>query len=338
MKSAQDFVDEEYKKNPEEAMQLYDGKAVEEVIPLIVKSRAADGLARILSNRDESLKGRHKHIHKFQESNYLLRKEAFDLLETFISTNLEIGTEVITQSKEGTQPDFKATALIRNHSRACLITEEIINLLKSGFPDAALSRWRALHEISAIVFVITTNDQQCAERYLDHGIIDYYKGLVLTKDLKHESDDQISLTGKIDHYKQLYDQLLSKYGEHYKNPFGWASEVLEHKNPQFTDIEKYSRLSHMRPQYKQASYNIHAGPNGFVSALGSLQLDENIMLRAPSHQGIEGPAVLSCYSLGIITAALLNLYPSINNMISAELLNGLSDKVTKAFEVSIPTS
>jgi hypothetical protein len=38
------------------------------------------------------------------------------------------------------EPD-KIKALISIHARACRITDEILCLLKGGFPDAAFARW-----------------------------------------------------------------------------------------------------------------------------------------------------------------------------------------------------
>lgn len=334
MKTTQDYVDEEFKKNPEEAMRLYDGKAEQDIIPLIINIQVTKRLAEIQSNAAATLKERHTHIHRFQAGNYLYWKEAFDLIEIFIATNLDIGTAVIKsfQEQKKTELDFKYKAIIENHSRACLISEEILCLLKAGFPDAALSRWRALHEIAAILLVLSKSGQQCAERYLDHDIIDHYKGLILTKELNHGLPNEGPSDQTIEHYKKLHDELLQRYGDSYKNPYGWAAEVLNHKNPQFTHIEEYAGLSHMRPQYKLASHRIHAGANGFNATLGAQQLDENVMLRAPSHDGIAGPISLCSHSLSQVTMALLNMAPFIDNMISATLLTKQLDEIDKALQ------
>jgi len=88
MKTTQDYVDEEYQKNPEEAMRLYDGKHEKEIIPIIIDLKVAERLEAILSNTSGTLAERHKHIHRFQAGNYLLWQDAFDQFEAFIGVTL----------------------------------------------------------------------------------------------------------------------------------------------------------------------------------------------------------------------------------------------------------
>ncbi len=50
-----------------------------------------------------------------------------------------------------TFPEYMADPLLgvlmRQHANACRITGEIILMLKGGYPDGAIARWRTLFEI-----------------------------------------------------------------------------------------------------------------------------------------------------------------------------------------------
>ena len=69
-------------------------------------------------------------------------REGLDQLEQFILLNLDWETKLIHEFKANGDPKRKHLfhALIKNHSRACLMAEEILHLLKGGFPDVAFAR------------------------------------------------------------------------------------------------------------------------------------------------------------------------------------------------------
>ena len=62
-------------------------------------------------------------------------------------------------------------------------------------------------------------------------------------------------------------ELDNKYGiEYKKGGYGWASSVLNTQRPTFRHIEESIDQDHMRPYYKMASYNVHAGQKVYFSS------------------------------------------------------------------------
>jgi hypothetical protein len=53
MRDLQSYVDEEYRKAPEEAMRLYDRKTIEEVFPHVLKSQLESRLNQLKAGRQE---------------------------------------------------------------------------------------------------------------------------------------------------------------------------------------------------------------------------------------------------------------------------------------------
>ena len=150
MRDLQSYIDEEYRKAPEEAMRLYDGKTIDEAFPHVLKSQLESRLNKFEAGRQSMLHERSGYIANIQKGTYLMWKEGFDQLEQFIALNLDWGTKLINEFNTKGDPERKHLfpALIQNHSRACLMSEEILHLLKGGFPDAAFARWRSLYEIA----------------------------------------------------------------------------------------------------------------------------------------------------------------------------------------------
>jgi hypothetical protein len=59
---------------------------------------------------------------------------------------------------------------VRLHSRACLVASEVRALLASGHPFGAQARWRTLHELGVVAFILRMSDKEVAERYLLHEV------------------------------------------------------------------------------------------------------------------------------------------------------------------------
>ncbi|NJM53745.1 MAG: hypothetical protein HC846_10380 [Blastocatellia bacterium] len=66
--------------------------------------------------------------------------------------------------------------LLSLYARACLVSSEILVLLKAGFPDGSHARWRTLHEIAVVAMFIEKHGKEVAERYLLHEYVEDYKG------------------------------------------------------------------------------------------------------------------------------------------------------------------
>lgn len=319
-------------------MRLYDGKTIEEAFPHVLKSQLESRLNKLAACRQAMLRERSRYIANIQNGTYLMWKEGLDQLEQFIALNLGWGTKLINEFRTNGNPEVnhRFSALITNHSRACLMSEEILHLLKGGFADAAFARWRSLYEIAVTATFIGLRGEACAEAYLDHEIVDELK----CHQLDHEWQVARGIKPQSDAYlkdlERAFQKMLGKHGDSFKNPFGWAAATLQHKNPQFTDLEKNLRQDHMRVIYKRASHKVHAAANGISTALGSQSYGLNApMLRSPTHEGLGGPAILCAHSLKQTSAVITTLFTSAEGLIEMKLFAELVSRIEKSFDSGV---
>ncbi len=334
MRDLQSYVDEEYRKSPEEAMRLYDGKTIDEAFPHVLTSQLESRLNTLEASRQAMLQEHSGYMTNIQNGTYLLWKEGLDQLEEFIVLNLDWGTKLINEFNSNGDPEQKHlfSALIKNHSRACLMSEDILHLLKGGFPDAAFARWRSLYEIAVTATFIRLRGEACAEAYLDHEIVDELNCHRLDQELQVARGMKPLSDGCLKDLERACQEMLEKHGKSFKNPFGWAAATLGQKNPQFRDLEVSIGQNHMRVIYKRASHKIHAAANGISTSLGIQSFGPDApMLRTPVHEGLRDPAILCAHSLSQTAAAITTLFTNAESLIEMNLFDELISRIEKSF-------
>lgn len=213
------------------------------------------------------------------------------------------------------------------------MSEEILHLLKGGFPDAAFARWRSLYEIAVTATFIGLRGEACAEAYLDHEIVDELKCHQLDHELQAARGIKLHADCCLKDQEREFQEMLVKHGDSFKNPFGWAAAALHHKNPQFRDLEANLRQDHMRVHYKRASHKIHAAANGISTSLGTQSFGLNApMLRAPSHEGLSDPAILCAHSLSQTSAVITTLFNYAECLIEMNLFVVLVSRIESTFD------
>lgn len=333
MRDFQSYVDDEFKKYPEEAMRLYDGKGSES-FPDLMESQWRDQWKNLQASRAATLSERKKYVTNIQNGIQFFWGDGLDMFEQCIQLNLDWGTLLIKEANNVGIPNQELlfSALIKNHSRACLIAQEILHMLKGGFPDAAFSRWRSIHEIAVTTAFLQQQGEACAEAYLEHEIVDHIKCSELDIELAKLSGEKPIPAKEMGELEKALQSLLQKHGKAFKNAYGWAAKALDMKNPQFKDLEEAVGGEKMRLYYKQASHKVHAGANGASSSLGTMRFKANTkMNRAPSHEGLGAPATLCARSLIMSTHAISLLFPSCESMVQGHILNELFQKIEETF-------
>jgi hypothetical protein len=231
-------------------------------------------------------------------------EEGFDLMTKLSVMCLETGEITLKQCRPPVDsPEaYKFEALLRLHARACLIYGEALCLMKGGFADGAMARWRSLHEIATIAFYLANGDSRLSERYLRHQFVEKHKKLRSYKAHEKRLRLQPIDPAQVQLIEQEYQRLITEYGIDFKGNYGWAAAALKKANPNFSDIEKKVGVDHLRPYYKWACEKIHASTNGLYKTLG-LGDDEMIMLAGPSNYGLTDPAQMCALSLYQTTVA-----------------------------------
>ena len=289
-----------------------------------------------LKDSSQDMLDEHRLRHISFESRLLLRwRKPINLLRALQVIALESGEEFykeVNTNVVNDEPD-KIKALISIHARACRITDEILCLLKGGFPDAAFARWRTLHELSVLSFFISKNDNELSQRYLDYNVIDSYKEMKgyipYQNTLGLEPLDEKTIKS----LKRKRDNLIKKYGKNYIRNYGWAANVFlpKKKKLSFKEIEKSVGLDHLRPYYLLACNNIHSGAKGNFYNLGLIENDGSVLLCGLSNYGLADAGQNTAISLQQICTVLLIQRTEYGHLVFAKVMEILTHEICEAF-------
>lgn len=224
--------------------------------------RTAESLAeRLVADGPEMLVRRRAERGEFEERLAARWGRAFDLAEMAMVVAYEAG-EAFNESHQteaGENADLVFAALVRLHARGCRIAEEVLTLLKAGFGQAGLARWRALHEVAAVALFIKKHGQEVAERYFAHEGIEAWRAMEEYQQHVERLSYDPYTPEEMEAAQVRFESLCDKYGRRFAGPYGWAQEVLAACNPRFTRdratisaIEADVGLNHLRPHYRMA--------------------------------------------------------------------------------------
>lgn len=292
-------------------------------------AKVIDG--KLEEDKDEYLKEHLLEMRSFEERLYLTWAKPIIRLEMIIVMCRELGSEIYKWHTENSCGNIKLDVIAKLHAHSVQISCEILQLLKSGFADGAMARWRSLHECSVNARILSQGDEELAEKYEDHKYIDDYKFsksyVEHSEELLFERLDDASIIS----IKKKYDYLIEKYGEPFSKENGWSYKLFNKKKITFYDLESFAGLDFLRPFYKFSSVRVHVNSKSVTYKL-SLSLsyklsNEEVLLSGPSNEGLVDP--LQCTSMSLIdaTKSLLSLNPNIDSFVSSEILSSWDDKL-----------
>lgn len=297
-----------------------------------VSVEAADLLLRSLRKRWPRESGQQR-----REMQGFLRRldrrwrEPFGLLQMLLTIAMEFGENANEMLRSNLGPDpHKTDVLTRLHARACQVGSEVLALLRQGFADGALARWRTLHEIAVISLFIAENDDSLAEQYSLHQFIESWRAAReydrFRDRLGYEPLDPAELV----RLEQTRAALVDRFGEDFTEPCGWAARLLGISSPNFADIERAVGVDHLRPFYRMASHTIHANPKGTFFKLG-LVGEEDLLLTGPSNTGFADAGQNTALSIVQATSSLGILAATLDTAIVLQLMMKLADHIGENF-------
>lgn len=242
--------------------------------------------------------------------------KAYDLLEIFISYNLDHGMIVAHSYRTTNEQNIKFETLLRLHARACQLAFEILELLRGGFADGAMARWRSIYEIAIFANFLKDKPEELSKRYLDYSFVEnYYEAIEYQKNCKLLGDRP--LTKKVMAKKESsLKALCDKYGADFKKPYGWASQFLTADKRNFAGMEETIDFKYMKSFYKLANNYVHGGAKAFLFKMGMID-SERVMLAGPSNYGMADPAQNAAFALLQITTTLTGFENYLEDMIFA---------------------
>jgi hypothetical protein len=289
----------------------------------------------IKENIDQPLKERRQRFHGLEVRRYARWQEPLDLFEALIGISEEVGEKHKKKLDESILSTNKAkfAALVRIHVRACRTANEILTLLKAGYPDGAFARWRTLYELAVIAFFLLANDDTVSERYLEHNTVLKYKQAREYQEahlkLKYPSIDE----NELDDLKKEQDRLCKKYNDGFKNDWEWIpSKLLPNQN--FRALAEKVSLEHLQPFFRWSSAAVHGLSRGFYSLGLTADSQDKILLCGPSNYGLADPLQNAALSLHQVTVCLLNLKPDFESLMEAYVMDAfVNDIMIKAVDV-----
>ncbi len=305
-------------------------------VPRAVKSSIAGVVKAILEfikrDSDELLLGRQDEEDAFAQNLFRVWGSAFYSIRTLGYVGVEIGSRNAMEPKNDPEhPDYKREALRRIHARACQVIQEIRVLLESGYADGAYARWRCLHEMSVVSGFIAKHNQELAERYLLHEIVENMKSARHEIAVNKEMLTDAETAQEFETLVEAYDTVVSRFGKAFSKGYGWASGEITDPHITFEKLERLMEHEPLRADYHLSSTNVHAGPMGDSTRLGLRHSQGSALLAGPSNVGLEIPGVLAARSYCMISMALLCLEPTIDQLVEVEIIRKLSRDVELKF-------
>lgn len=257
--------------------------------------------------------------------------EGLSLLRLLLEVVREIGADIQRRHRKSRSKRYvlRRFVLGRLHLRSCQVADEIVTLMENGFADGAMARWRTLHEIDVIATIIADGDEELARRYIDHDAVE----------VKKQADDyeekQVPLgyaplaKRERKRIEDSYNEAIRKYGQSFRYEYGWASDHLKDKKPDFKKLQDIAKQSSMNSYYKLANFNVHAGVHAIFFSLSNMA--SGVPLSGRSNAGLMEPGQNTAYTLVRITGALIGIPKNIDKAVELSCLISIRDAVPKAF-------
>lgn len=245
----------------------------------------------------------------FRERLYCTWKSPIDRLDIMIVSSQELGSEFNDWVRKSGALSPKTDVQTRLHARSVYLASQIVYLIRGGFADGALAAWRSLHETCVILKLISGEDEKLASRFLAHEVVgkknvaDAYKNHSEKLNFEPLSDED---------YKKIYDLFKKAENDYGKNftseDYGWTSGLKGKSILKFRALEEYVELNYLRPFYKLASDETHAGVASIGYKLGLSLTNEDILLSGPSNEGMTDPLQLCGLSLCLCNSSISDGY------------------------------
>lgn len=187
--------------------------------------------------------------------------DAFQRYDAVVYASYEQGAFWAEEAHQPARPLVWET-LLDLHARASRTASEIGALHRSGHPVGADARYRSLHELAVVAFVLQESDEEITERYRDYEAVEQYE------DAQHYQR-HVSTLGygplpddEVETLRERHDEVVARWGQAIKKPNGWAVPLANEKSGSvsFARLEKIAGLDHLRPIYRYGSHAVHGGP------------------------------------------------------------------------------
>lgn len=325
---AMDELQREFERIVRAAQEAGEGLTTKQVVRAAEKTTNNAGRAfyrTLIKTAPDMLADRRNERAGFERRNFQRWRKAFDLIETIWVSCEELGRAFNQHHRPiaVSEQDYVFEAMTHLHAKALLVTSELICLLKGGFADGALTRWRTLYEVNVIAALIRQEGQDLALRYLAHSRVQAWNE---AHDDPIETDeaaeDRQRLKAEADHAIQMFGPDLNRRN-------GWACALTGQKNPTFERMAQLAGKTDEKSLYQHASLHVHGNHRGLDDLLGMCEAQENLLLVGPSNSGLVGPLTLAAFSMVESTSMLLLTKPNFDRIAFVNTLWRMAKRMNK---------
>lgn len=222
----------------------------------------------------------------------------------------EFGSEVIQRLNP--KSSHLAQALILLLGRAARVGGEICLLLRHGYPDGAQARWRTLHEVAVVVWVLAEYGEECAEKYLLHADVQECR---MARQYAEDAEalgrppiNRVYMEGLEGRRRSL----VSRFGKAFGTDYGWATGIGGVTVPRLKDLEAAVEMRGFRELVGEASSHVHAGADG-LHPTGVPNHGANVVLLGASQTGLAEAGGNTAVTMVQVVAGLYSANPSIEH-------------------------
>jgi len=196
--------------------------------------------------------------------------EAFDLYELFRAASFALAQRAWAPEQAEHRTALERRVAVRLlFVRAYVTAGEILTLVRTGYGNGAVARWRTMHEVEVQATLLAGATDDTVRRYGDQVAYQLWRTLE-TYELHHEElgweplppDELRTIRERGEDVRREYRGRLSRGG------YEWARRELTDDFPQLTDdsvtvelrhLEEHVGLTARRALYRLASDAVHAG-------------------------------------------------------------------------------
>ena len=167
--------------------------------------------------------------------------EALDELELFLALQAQLRLRftkdvAIPIINAGDEPAGRLFALMVLAHRAALVSEEILALLKGGFPAGGFVRCRTLHEVAVTAVFLCQHGAEEAAAWSDHDEMQSQAyGRTFNYAARKHGFEPIS-EADLAAVDARDRELKSRYGREFRGPFGWAHLCLVREDKRYANL------------------------------------------------------------------------------------------------------
>ncbi|MDQ3676929.1 MAG: DUF5677 domain-containing protein [Actinomycetota bacterium] len=195
---------------------------------------------------------------------------AFDLYELFRASAFALAQRAWAPEEASTRTDLERRIAVRLlFVRAYVTAGEILALIRTGFGNGAVARWRTMHEVEVVATLLATAEDDTVRRYGDYLAYETWRTLE-TYERHHEelgwealpAEEMKAITERGQDVRREYRGKLAR------SSYEWARRELSGGLPELADdatqvelrhLEEHVGLTARRALYQLASDAVHAG-------------------------------------------------------------------------------